>query len=72
VAYGGIGAWSWIFMPSVFLFVLPAAIVGADMQVVRLRPVLGAALFVAIVAVVPALLWPAGLTGVVSDLTRDL
>jgi hypothetical protein len=70
--YAGLVAWSWVFMPSVFLFVLPGAIVGAYMQTVRARPVIGAVLFVLIVVVVPALLWPAGLTGDFSDLSRRL
>ena len=55
-----------------FLFVLPGAIVGAYMQTVRARPLLGALLFVAIVVVIPAFLWPAGLTGDFSELSRRL
>ncbi len=70
VVYAGIAAWSWFFLPSAFLFVLPGAIVGGYMQSVRARPLLGALLFAAIVVVVPALLWPAGVTGFLSDLTR--
>ena len=69
--YAALVAWSWFFMPSVFLFVLPGAIVGAYMQTVRARPLLGALLFVAIVVVIPAFLWPAGLTGDFSELSRD-
>jgi hypothetical protein len=42
------------------------------MQTVRARPLLGATLFVVIVVVVPALLWPAGLTGDFSELSRRL
>lgn len=72
VVYAGLVAWSWWFMPSVFLFVLPGALVGVYMQTVRARPVLGAVLFVLIVVIVPALLWPAGLTGDFSDLSRHL
>lgn len=59
-------------MPSVFLFVLPGAVVGAYMQTVRGRPLLGAVLFAAIVLLVPALLWPAGLTGDFSQLSNRL
>ena len=70
IVYAGIVAWSWFFMPAVFLFVLPGAIVGAYMQMVRARPVFGAALFVLIVVVIPALLWPAGITGDFSELSR--
>jgi len=72
VVYAGLVAWSWVFMPSVFLFVLPGAIVGAYMQTLRARPVLGAVLFVLIVVIVPALLWPAGLTGDFSNLSRRI
>ena len=72
VVYAGIVAWSLAFMPSVVLFVLPGAIVGAYMQTVRARPLLGAVLFILIVVIVPALLWPAGLTGDFSDLSRHL
>ena len=72
IVYGGLVAWSWYFMPSAFLFVLPGAIVGAYMQTVRARPLLGALLFVAIVVVIPAFLWPAGLTGDFSELSRRL
>jgi hypothetical protein len=72
VVYLGLVLWSWWFMPSVFLFVLPGALVGAYMQTVRARPLLGAVLFVLIVVIVPALLWPAGLTGDFSDLSRHL
>lgn len=59
-------------MPSVFLFVLPGAVVGAYMQAVRARPLLGAILCAAIVLVVPALLWPAGITGDFSKLSNHL
>jgi hypothetical protein len=58
-------------MPSVFLFVLPGAIVGAYEQTVRGWPVLGAVLFAQIVVMVPALPWPAGLTGDFSALSPD-
>ena len=47
VVYAGLVAWTWYFMPSVFLFVL-------------------------IVVVVPALLWPAGPTGEFSELNSRL
>ncbi len=32
VVYAGLVAWSWYFMPTTLLFVLPGAIVGAYMQ----------------------------------------
>jgi hypothetical protein len=69
VVYAAILTWSWFYMPSTFLFVLPGAIVGVYMQTVRARPLLGVVLFTAIVVVVPALLWPAGLTGDFSRLS---
>ena len=55
-----------------WLFVLPGAIVGAYLQAVRARPLLGAVLFVLIVVVVPAFLWPAGVTGDFSQLSDHL
>jgi hypothetical protein len=69
VVYAGLAAWSWYFMPSTFLFVLPGAVVGAYLQVVRARPLFGAVLCAMIVVVVPLLLWSAGLTGVFAGLT---
>jgi hypothetical protein len=72
VVYAGLVTWSWFFMPSVFLFVLPGAVVGAYMQAVRARPLLGALLCAAIVVAVPAFLWPAGATGDFSELSKNL
>ena len=69
VAYAGIVAWSWWFMPTVFLFVLPGAIVGAYLHAIRGRRLLGAAVCFVIVVVVPMLLWSAGLTGLFADVT---
>lgn len=69
VVYAGTVVWSWYFMPSVFLFVLPGAIVGTYMQTVRARPTFGALLFALIVIAVPFLLWSAGLTGVFAHVT---
>jgi hypothetical protein len=69
VAYAGIVAWSWWFMPTVFLFVLPGAIVGAYLQTIRGRAIAGALACFTIVVVVPLLLWAAGLTGLFADIT---
>jgi hypothetical protein len=69
VAYAGVVAWSWWFMPTVFLFVLPGAIVGAYLHVLRGRVITGALVCFAIVVVVPLLLVAAGLTGVFADVT---
>ena len=69
VAYAGIVAWSWWFMPTVFLFVLPGAIVGAYFHPIRGRAVTGALVCFLIVVIVPLLLVAAGLTGVFADVT---
>jgi hypothetical protein len=69
VANAGMVAWSWWFMPSVFLFVLPGAIVGAYLQSIRGRAIAGAVACFTIVVVVPLLLVAAGLTGVFADVT---
>jgi hypothetical protein len=69
VVYAGLVAWSWYFMPTVFLFMLPAALVGAYFHALRGRPVRGALLCFLIVVVVPALLWVAGITGLFADVT---
>jgi hypothetical protein len=69
VVYAGLVVWSWYFLPAVFLFMLPGAIVGAYLQTVRGRPLLGALVCFTIVVVVPALLWSAGLTGVFAHFT---
>jgi hypothetical protein len=56
-------------MPAVFLFVLPGAIAGAYFHTIRGRRILGALVCFAIVVIVPALLWSAGLTGLFADVT---
>jgi len=56
-------------MPTVFLFVLPGAIVGAYLQTIRGRTVAGALACFTIVVIVPVLLLAAGLTGVFADVT---
>src|SRR5689334_11179983 len=42
IVYGGVVAWSLAFMRQAFPFVLPGAAVGAYLQTVRGRPILGA------------------------------
>jgi hypothetical protein len=69
VVYAGMALWSWWFMPTVFLFVLPGAIAGAYLHAIRGRQVFGALVCFAIVVVLPALLWSAGLTGLFADVT---
>jgi hypothetical protein len=69
VVYAGMVAWSWWFMPTVFLFVLPGAIVGAYFHALRGRAFTGAVICFTIVVVVPLLLVAAGLTGVFADVT---
>ena len=51
-------------MPTVFLFVLPGAIVGAYFHSLRGRALTGALTCFVIVVIVPLLLVAAGLTGV--------
>lgn len=52
-----------------FRFVLPDAIVGAYLQTVRGRPVMGAFFCFVTVVILPLLLWSAGITGAFVDLT---
>jgi hypothetical protein len=56
-------------MPTVFLFVLPGAIVGAYFHSLRGRAITGALVCFTIVVIVPLLLVAAGLTGVFADVT---
>jgi hypothetical protein len=69
VVYAGIAVWSWYFMPTVFLFVLPGALVGAYFQSLRGRPVVGAMVCFIILVVVPVFMWSAGLTGLFANIT---
>lgn len=67
--YAGMVAWSWWFMPTVFLFVLPGAVVGAYFHAIRGRAITGALVCFTIVVIVPLLLVAAGLTGLFADVT---
>jgi hypothetical protein len=67
--YGGIVAWCWYRIPDSLSFVVPGAVVGAALHVIKGRAWLGLLLFFVVVAAVPALFWPAMLTGFVSDVT---
>jgi hypothetical protein len=69
IAYAGIVAWSWWFMPTVFLFVLPGAIAGAYFHSIRGRAFTGALVCFVIVVILPLLLVAAGVTGVFADVT---
>jgi len=69
VVYAGIVAWSWWFMPAVFLFVLPGAVAGAYFHAIRGRVITGALVCFTIVVLVPLLLVAAGLTGLFADVT---
>jgi len=69
VAYAGIVAWSWWFMPTVFLFALPGALAGAYCHALRGRALTGAIVCFTIVVVVPLLLVPTGLSGAFADVT---
>jgi hypothetical protein len=72
VVYVGVVAWSWWLMPTVLLFVLPGAIVGAYFHAARGRAISGAPTCFAIVVIAPMLLWAAGLTGLFADVTGGL
>jgi hypothetical protein len=69
VVYAGMVAWSWWFMPTVFLFVLPGAIVGGYLHTIRGRTIAGALACLTIVVIVPLLLLAAGFTGLFADVT---
>ena len=69
VVYAGIVAWSWWFMPAVFLFVLPGEVAGAYFHAIRGRVITGALVCFTIVVLVPLLLVAAGLTGLFADVT---
>lgn len=69
VVYAGMVVWSWWFMPTVFLFVLPGAVAGAYLHAIRGRAITGAVVCFTIVVIVPLLLVAAGLTGLFGDVT---
>ena len=69
LVYAGMVAWSWWFMPTVFLFVLPGALVGGYFHAIRGHAVTGALVCFTIVVILPLLLVAAGLTGLFADVT---
>ncbi|MGC4110780.1 MAG: hypothetical protein QM747_10230 [Nocardioides sp.] len=71
VAYAGLAVWSWWFIPTMLLFALPGAVVGAYLHTVRGRAALGAIWCFLIVVVAPLLVWTAGLTGLFAQHTGE-
>ena len=68
--YAATVAWCAFQLPDTLPFVVPGAVLGGGLlHVWKGRPWLGLLVFVVVVAVVPALLWPAMATGLFSDLT---
>ncbi len=65
--YAGIVAWCLLQLPSAAAFVVPGAVVGVVLHAVRGRPLTGAAAFIVIVAVAPALLWPSMATEIMDS-----
>jgi len=72
VIYAGLVAWSWYFMPSAFLFVLPGAIVGAYSRRCGRGRCWGRRSSRRSCSWSLALLWPAGATGDFTQLSRQL
>lgn len=60
--YAGIVAWCLVQLPTAAAFVVPAAVVGAVLHVVRGRVLVGGLVFAAIAVVAPALFWPSMVT----------
>jgi hypothetical protein len=61
--------WCWLQLPTAMLFVVPGAVAGAWLHVVKGRAWFGLVAFVIVVAVLPMTFWPSMLTGFFSDLT---
>ena len=68
--YAGVVAWCAYQLPTILPFVVPAAVLGGGLHVIKGRPWLGLLLFGVIVVVVPKLLWPAMATTAFSELTE--
>lgn len=69
VGYTATIVWCALKMPASLSFVVPAAVVGLFLHVVKGRPWLGLAAFVLIVVLVPLLFLPSILTGATGRLT---
>lgn len=70
VIYAAVVAWCFYQLPGTLRFVVPGAVLGAYLHVVKGRPWLGLLAFSVVVVVVPALLWPSMLTDSYADLTE--
>jgi hypothetical protein len=69
LVYPAAVTWCWFQLPTSMVFVVPGAVAGVWLHVVKGRAWLGLAAFVIVVAVLPMILWPSLLTGFFSDLT---
>lgn len=67
--YGAAVAWCALQMPTSLTFVVPAAVLGVFLHVVRGRPWLGLFVFLLVVAVLPLLFWPSMMTDTLARLT---
>ncbi|GAA5143903.1 hypothetical protein GCM10023340_10400 [Nocardioides marinquilinus] len=67
VAYPALVAWCLWQLPTAATFVVPAAFVGWVLHVVRGRPVVGALVFMVVVALAPLLFWTAMATDLMDD-----
>ncbi|KQY56696.1 hypothetical protein [Nocardioides sp. Root140] len=67
--YVGAVAWCALKMPASLTFVVPGAVIGGFLHIVKGRPWLGLLAFLIVVAVVPMLFWPSMLTGSLGRLT---
>ena len=70
VLYAATVAWCAVQLPASLPFVVPAAVLGGGLHVVKGRLWLGLFVFTIVLVVGPLLLWPALGTGTFSDLTE--
>lgn len=68
-AYGAVVVWCAFQMPTSLTFVVPGAVIGAYVQVVKGRSWLGALAFVLIVGLLPLIFVPSLLTDALGRLT---
>ncbi len=67
--YAATVAWCAMQMPASLTFVVPGAVGGGFLHIVKGRPWLGLLLFLIIVVLVPIIFWPSMLTGAMGRLT---
>ena len=68
--YAGAVTWCALKMPTSLTFVVPGAVVGCFVHVVKGKPWLGLLAFLLIVALTPLLFWPSMLTDTLARLTN--